>query len=154
MEDVHSLSASAFELPVYYGKDRDAFKECINNNEASNPPERLALLGWGMFIREHPRDARRFLSCLEERGEISRPVELLVSPRACSCCGYLTLSDWNTGSWEIGSVGNREDDEVQFRNPNFEGGTQRESLEQARLSFSQNQFSTNETRDFRWQNDS
>lgn len=147
--EIHSLLAEALEFPDYYGKNWDAFDECINDDEASNPPVKLIVKGWDHFIREHINDAKLFWSCIEERKDTKKPTEVLVTPRACPCCGYLTLSDWCSGSWEICSVCNWEDDDVQFRNPDYEGGANLESLSQARARFSGKQVPKESVREFR-----
>ena len=149
VEEIHSLLASALEFPSYYGKNWDAFDECINDDDASNPPEKLIILGWDVFIAEHPKDAKLFWECIEDRKETKKPMEVLVSPRACPCCGYLTLSDWNAGSWEICPVCDWEDDEVQYRDPTYEGGANRESLEQARARYKQAPKFSNKVKEFR-----
>lgn len=147
--EIHSLLADALEFPNYYGKNWDAFDECINDDEASNPPGKLIIIGWDNFIRDHRKDAELFWSCIEGRAATKKPTEVLVTPRACPCCGYLTLSDWCSGSWEICSVCNWEDDDVQFRNPEYEGGANRESLNQARAKFSGKEVTNEIVRDFR-----
>lgn len=53
----------------------------------------------------------------------------------CPCCGYLTLSEPSSGTFEICPVCNWEDDDVQFKNIDFEGGANEESLRQARINF-------------------
>jgi len=147
--EIHSLLAAALDFPDYYGKNWDAFDECINDDEASNPPERLIIFGWDVFISEHPDDVKKFWECLEDRKETKKPMEILVSPRACPCCGYLTLSDWNVGSWEICPVCNWEDDEVQYRDPTFEGGANPESLKQAIARYEQSPKYSNKAKAFR-----
>ena len=134
-EEIHSLLAKALEFPDYYGNNWDAFEECINDDSASNPPEILIIKGWDNFVREHLANAKLFWSCIESRGSTKKPTKVLVSPRACPCCGYLTLSDWNSGSWEICDICNWEDDAVQFSDPGYEGGANIESLNQARERF-------------------
>ena len=149
IDQIHSLLAKAFEFPDYYGKNWDAFYECVNDDEASNPPVTLIIKGWDHFVREHLKDAKLFWSCIEERRDTKKPIEVLVTPRACPCCGYLTLSDWCSGSWEVCSVCNWEDDDVQFRNPDYEGGANRESLNQAKARLSDKQVSKESVREFR-----
>ena len=149
IEQIHSLLAAALEFPSYYGNNWDAFDECINDDDASNPPERLIIHGWDIFIDEHLRDAKIFWGCITDRKETKKPMDIAVSPRACPCCGYLTLSDWNDGSWEICSVCNWEDDEAQYRDQTYAGGANNESLEQARLRFNQTPKVTSKVKDFR-----
>jgi hypothetical protein len=54
---------------------------------------------------------------------------------ACPCCGYLTLLTPPPGSYELCPVCDWEDDGVQFRDPDYEGGANRESLNVARANF-------------------
>jgi len=149
MDEIHSLLAFAFEFPDYYGKNWDAFDECLNDDEISNPPERLIIEGWDIFISEHLRDAKLFWSCIEGKTETKKPTEFFVTPRACPCCGYLTLSDWNSGSWELCSVCDWEDDKVQYQDPMYEGGANLESLQQARDLFKRKPLETNKVKEFR-----
>jgi hypothetical protein len=54
---------------------------------------------------------------------------------ACPCCGYLTLVEPPTGTYAICEVCFWEDDGVQFRNLDYEGGANKVSLNQARHSY-------------------
>lgn len=54
---------------------------------------------------------------------------------ACPCCGYLTFDEEPPGTFEICPVCNWEDDEVQFRDPSYEGGANEVSLDQSRKNF-------------------
>jgi hypothetical protein len=53
----------------------------------------------------------------------------------CPCCGYLTLREAPTGTYEICKVCFWEDDGVQFDDLDSEGGANRVSLNQARRNF-------------------
>jgi hypothetical protein len=53
----------------------------------------------------------------------------------CPCCGYLTRSNPNYGTFEICPICRWEDDNVQFNNPNFKGGANQESLIKARENY-------------------
>jgi len=55
----------------------------------------------------------------------------------CPCCGYLTIGDGFPGTFEICSVCFWEDDNVQFADPDYEGGANHMSLNQARKNFSE-----------------
>jgi len=139
IDEIHALLACAMEFPKYYGKNWDAFDECVNNGDTSNPPVKLIVLGWDTFITEHPDGAKKFWSCMH-RGlkERKKPTETLVSPRPCPCCAHLTLSDWQSGSYEICEVCNWEDDSVQFADPAYRGGANIESLDEAKSRFEAN----------------
>jgi len=53
----------------------------------------------------------------------------------CPCCGFLTRSDFESGTFDICPVCNWEDDDVQFHNIDYEGGANKESLRQARQNY-------------------
>jgi len=54
---------------------------------------------------------------------------------ACPCCDYLTLDDAPTGTYALCGVCFWEDDGVQFRDPDYEGGANTVSLNQARENY-------------------
>ncbi|EJS66361.1 hypothetical protein CN425_23275 [Bacillus cereus] len=49
----------------------------------------------------------------------------------CPCCGYKTLEEEPPGTYEICSICFWEDDPVQFKDPDLEGGANEVSLRQA-----------------------
>lgn len=53
----------------------------------------------------------------------------------CPCCGFLTLLQPPPGSYTLCPVCYWEDDSVQFADPDYEGGANSESLNQARANF-------------------
>jgi hypothetical protein len=53
----------------------------------------------------------------------------------CPCCGYETLSAEPPGTYEICPTCYWEDDDVQFRDANFEGSANKLSLNQAKENF-------------------
>ncbi len=53
----------------------------------------------------------------------------------CPCCGYYTLDQEPPGTFELCPICFWEDDGVQFRDPDYEGGANRESLRQAQRNF-------------------
>jgi hypothetical protein len=53
----------------------------------------------------------------------------------CPCCGYLTLDEAPPDTYAICKVCFWEDDGVQFRDPDREGGANGVSLNQARRNF-------------------
>ena len=53
----------------------------------------------------------------------------------CRCCGYYTLDEEPVGSYEICPVCFWEDDPVQDRDPEFAGGANEPSLNEARRNF-------------------
>jgi hypothetical protein len=53
----------------------------------------------------------------------------------CQCCGCLTLSEDDRGSYEICPICFWEDDYVQNRDPDFRGGANVPSLNEARRNY-------------------
>lgn len=53
----------------------------------------------------------------------------------CSCCGYLTRSISDHGTFEICPVCFWEDDDAQFDDPTFSGGANDVSLQQAKINY-------------------
>lgn len=53
----------------------------------------------------------------------------------CPCCGYLTFDEEPSGTFEICPVCGWEDDEVQFRDPTYDGDANSISFDQARKNF-------------------
>jgi hypothetical protein len=55
----------------------------------------------------------------------------------CPCCEFLTLGEPLPGTYEICPVCYWEDDNVQADDPNYAGGANHISLEQAKRNFAQ-----------------
>ncbi|WP_379163191.1 CPCC family cysteine-rich protein [Paenibacillus sp. sgz5001063] len=53
----------------------------------------------------------------------------------CPCCGYMTLDEQPTGTYEICKICFWEDDGVQFDDPDYEGGANKVSLRQGQKNF-------------------
>jgi hypothetical protein len=53
----------------------------------------------------------------------------------CPCCGFLTLEEPERGNYEICPVCFWEDDPVQLKDPDYVGGANNVSLNQARQNF-------------------
>lgn len=53
----------------------------------------------------------------------------------CPCCGYKTIEEEPPGTYDICRICYWEDDEVQFNDPDFEGGANEVSLRQAQKNF-------------------
>lgn len=53
----------------------------------------------------------------------------------CPCCGFLTLAQRPPGTFDICPVCFWEDDQIQFRDPDYRGGANTVSLTEARVNF-------------------
>lgn len=53
----------------------------------------------------------------------------------CPCCGFLSRSEENYGTYEICEICYWEDDPLQAKNPDFAGGANIPSLKEARKNF-------------------
>lgn len=63
-------------------------------------------------------------------------VQLRDVPRFnCPCCGFPTLDEEPAGTYDICKACGWEDDNVQFDDPDFRGGANRESLNESRAKF-------------------
>ncbi|WP_179537483.1 MULTISPECIES: CPCC family cysteine-rich protein [Pseudomonadaceae] len=54
----------------------------------------------------------------------------------CPCCKNLTFDEGPPGTFQVCPVCGWEDNEVQYRDPTYEGGANSVSLEQAKVNFS------------------
>ena len=50
----------------------------------------------------------------------------------CPCCNFITLNYKPPGSFDICTICHWEDDNIQFDDPDYEGGANHESLNQAK----------------------
>ena len=55
----------------------------------------------------------------------------------CECCGYNTLNEKPNGTYQICTICYWEDDPIQSAEPDYEGGANRVSLNQAKRNFSE-----------------
>lgn len=55
----------------------------------------------------------------------------------CPCCGHRTLGEKPPGTFAICQVCFWEDDSVQFDDPEYRGGANRVSLNEAKMNFKQ-----------------
>lgn len=53
----------------------------------------------------------------------------------CPCCGFLTFTRPPPGTYDLCPVCYWEDDQIQFEDPDYEGGANEESLNAARANF-------------------
>ncbi|HEX2209262.1 MAG TPA: CPCC family cysteine-rich protein [Longimicrobium sp.] len=61
------------------------------------------------------------------------PPEPILHP--CPCCSFRTLAEEERGGYEICGVCGWEDDPVQLNDPDYRGGANQESLNEARAAF-------------------
>ncbi|MBW3572176.1 MAG: hypothetical protein KY467_13835 [Gemmatimonadetes bacterium] len=65
------------------------------------------------------------------------PAQPVLHP--CPCCGFRTMAEEWRGSYELCPVCNWEDDGVQYEDPDYRGGANAESLNEARAAFAATQ---------------
>ena len=68
--------------------------------------------------------------------------------KTCPCCGYKTLDDGSI--YDICDICFWEDDIVQFKNPDYEGGANTISLRQAQRLNSVRKPNENDVKDKQW----
>ena len=59
----------------------------------------------------------------------------MIESEPCPCCGFLTFAAGSTGSFEICEVCFWERDPLQDERPNYSGGANKVSLNEARENF-------------------
>jgi RNAse (barnase) inhibitor barstar len=70
-EQLHDLLAGELNFPDYYGKNWDAFDECISDPEV-NLPDRVRVRGMDVLARTLPREAALFRDCASRPEAIPR----------------------------------------------------------------------------------
>jgi RNAse (barnase) inhibitor barstar len=61
---LHEMLAAALDFPDYYGKNWDAFWDCLRCPERSAMPRTLIIRGLGVLEKRLPKDAARLRGCL------------------------------------------------------------------------------------------
>ena len=54
------------KFPGYYGMNWDAFRDCINDNEQSNYPNTIIIIGIDYLKQKMPDDANTLIELLDE----------------------------------------------------------------------------------------
>lgn len=62
-EELHVLLEEAFHFPDYYGRNWDAFDECIRTVEL---PRQIEIIGLGAMALRLPREAELMRKCIAE----------------------------------------------------------------------------------------
>lgn len=65
-DDLHSILASSLGFPDWYGRNWDAFRDCVTDPELSSIPPQLHVHGFAELSSSLPREARLLRECLEE----------------------------------------------------------------------------------------
>ena len=61
----------------------------------------------------------------------------MITRFTCPCCGYQTFLHELYGSYDVCAICFWEDDLIQLKNPDYEGGANKVSLKQAQKNFMQ-----------------
>jgi RNAse (barnase) inhibitor barstar len=65
-DELHELLAARLGFPNSYGRNWDAFWDCIRDPEQSRMPATLYIRGWPALAQILPRDATKLRSLLSE----------------------------------------------------------------------------------------
>jgi ribonuclease inhibitor len=76
-QSLHEMLAVALRFPDYYGKNWDAFWDCITDPDQSDMPRRLIVSGFNMLQQRLPREAELLRRCLIERQHEKPTFEVL-----------------------------------------------------------------------------
>ena len=112
---------------------RPSFREPIHAVEAMDfRSERRAEVALG-FRYIDAAELARWQSMAWEGVTLEVPAQPILHP--CPCCGFRTMLQEERGGYEISGVCGWEDDFVQYHHPDYRGGANTESLNEARVSF-------------------
>jgi ribonuclease inhibitor len=75
-DDLHERLAHVFSFPNYYGRNWDAYDECIADVA---PPVSIVVTGFERLRFILPREAKLFVDCLRCAAEKARPGEFAIS---------------------------------------------------------------------------
>ena len=64
--ELHTILAERLGFPDYYGRNWDAFWDCIGDLEHSSTPMVLRVKGWDQLHRRLPNDANLLKACLRD----------------------------------------------------------------------------------------
>jgi ribonuclease inhibitor len=64
IDHLHQVLCEALDFPDWYGKNWDAFWDSITG--LIEMPEQLQLIGWGVYAKRFPQDARIMKKCLDD----------------------------------------------------------------------------------------
>ncbi|HEY7767429.1 CPCC family cysteine-rich protein [Longimicrobium sp.] len=95
----------------------------------ADDPEEVALV----FPCLHPHSGVWWPPLFAPGQVLLIPVDPVLYP--CHCCGFHTLSEAERGTYEICRVCGWEDDGAQSDDPDYRGGANTESLNEARAAF-------------------
>jgi len=76
LDDLHNLIALVFSFPDYYGRNWDAFDECIADIA---PPVFIVVTGFESLRFVLPREAKLFVDCLRLAAEKATPGQFELS---------------------------------------------------------------------------
>jgi hypothetical protein len=109
------------------------FRHAIHAVEiADTPIQRRAYVALG-FRYTGAAELERWQASPWEGRTLDIPAEPILHP--CPCCGFRTMLDLERGSFDICPVCGWEDDRLQYADPDYRGGANEMSLNQARAKF-------------------
>ncbi len=116
--------------------DHDHCEFCLRKFEEA-PDENSLAEGWATPYMQSDVSFRWICDvCFTDfREEFGFAVDQVIVRYPCPCCGYLTRNEGPPGTYEICPICWWEDDPVQFEDPDFSGGANQPSLNEARKRF-------------------
>jgi ribonuclease inhibitor len=76
VEELHALLASTLGFPVWYGKNWDAFWDCISDPQLSELGSRVILRGFNFLEASFPSAAANLSACLSDLPSVRPEVEV------------------------------------------------------------------------------
>lgn len=79
-ESLHEILAAALNFPGYYGKNWDAFWDCVSDPSQSTVPDVLVLRGWDILKSRLPDDADALKQCLADLVKKKKNFSFVATP--------------------------------------------------------------------------
>ena len=79
-DSLHEMLAAVLQFPGYYGKNWDAFRDCIRDPDQSVMPRRLIIKGIDILEDRLPREAKHLRLCLADVQRETSTFEVTFEP--------------------------------------------------------------------------
>ena len=75
---LHEMLAAAFQFPSYYGRNWDAFWDCIRDPNQSRMPKHIVIVGMDLLEKKLPEASAKLRNILSE-SQVENPSEFIVT---------------------------------------------------------------------------